>query len=1243
MALLGGVEEASGGDHGELVLRMLQTLYSSSDSHARRQADVWLRQWQKSAEAWEIAMEMLVRYSQLLSAPGSASELFSDEAVYFLCQTLRTKTMFDFHQLPLTSHEALCSQVLRLLQVFATDAERAPCADAAASSASSASAAVSRRHRAASTQLSLCLADLALQTADHWLNPVQVILQAFPPAREATAASFQAQSLLLLLLRHLAEESTSRRVMADETVRQRHLVNLTKSASTVMQTLLQLRDRVRERRRALEEEDRARVAGSQTPEAVAALAANNALLRSVLSCWRVWLTFLQPAEETQETASRADAPTPPPAETDLLGQQHQSSLALVFSDCVEVLACQETSAAGGAGGSEEEDPNEAAANCILRLLKSVTSSRQTLRSRCLRLEQERSRFRQGAGGDEGAFPSSFSPPSAAYYAQALGDSEAALKKAEAFEQQLLQEILTHCVGSLRVRLLAALQRQADDAQPGAAGAAFRDDYEALQTLTTLSRLYAGVAVFLIPVILRRSHKDPQLQELIHLLMRISEAPRTRGLVAHALGESLQSLAQHADDDLEEEGEEDALLVIEESMRFWMKLAEAASRTAAALGACADSGLVSKPAGRKADKEDTPRFDGEQAEETRQSLDALKEVYSHLLRECLRQLVMPKRVASASLSGDYDVYRRALLDCLEDCALVLSPERAALFAVEHLHQTRQRQEEESRAAATGLPAALQPKLQQSHERLLEGALVALAKLLSLVGDFASLKAHMQAPVGAISVVLGVEGFPHALELLHTTIYARLAAIDVLKQLFQHLLDDPGALQHALQMLVRQLLAAQPARDEAAGGSARDSEERQTMIQSLHLHAARAVCQLCTAATANVIASPTVNELVSLTKALANAKADEDVQMFVLEGVSAVASKITDTAAFLSVLEALCEPSIGGLQQTESDEHAICWQLDCLAVILRDAVCPGTAAAEPSERHLRVATFLTSSLWPLLSAQLDHHAAQQRIVEKSLRCLKHAVRCAGDLFKPQLPGLLTLLQKNAQSRLHCTYLYAAEWLAMQFAKDEQYQQVLMHLFQQLSRQALQAIQEQAGNVDACSDLVEDCYGMINRYIRHCPLLVSLSPDTVQQALVVARSAMYVQQREAAQVVFIFLDSCAFFCDEHRPVEPLSNAVGSLALEHLPALVEEAFRLLMEAPPSYVVALVEGFITTVAQVFGNRSVQWLARGLSGLPPSVLPSEAMKTQLLAKLSRPETGGVCEAVEDLAYRCEQVCLRNRA
>ncbi|KFG38413.1 hypothetical protein TGPRC2_264830B, partial [Toxoplasma gondii TgCatPRC2] len=97
------------------------------------------------------------------------------------------------------------------------------------------------------------------------------------------------------------------------------------------------------------------------------------------------------------------------------------------------------------------------------------------------------------------------------------------------------------------------------------------------------------------------------------------------------------------------------------------------------------------------------------------------------------------------------------------------------------------------------------------------------------------------------------------------------------------------------------------------------------------------------------------------------------------------------------------------------------------------------------------------------------------------------------------------------------------------------------------------------------------------------------------------------------------------------------------HLPPLVEEAFRLLMEAPPGYVVGLIESFLITVVQVFRHCAEQWIGRGLLALPPAVLPSEAMKTELLAKLCRSDTCSVSEAVEDLAYRCEQVCLRNRA
>ncbi|CBZ50961.1 conserved hypothetical protein [Neospora caninum Liverpool] len=1234
------------GGQGDVV-QMLETLYCSADPHARRQADIWLRHWQKSSEAWALSMEMLLQYAQT-PAPAQ-SPVLSDEAVYFLSQTLRTKTMFDFHQLPAASHEVLCSQVIRLLQSFTAPAPHAdasaadtPASTAGPPPAAGPSANAQRdRHRAAVTQLSLCLADLALQTADKWETPVQVILQAFPlalPSAAGGAPGLQpgdtrghTTALLLLLLRHLAEESTSRRVMADETVRRQHLANMAKAASTVMQTLLDLRQRVRDTKQSLETKSLQSSEGEARAALLAAIAINDSLLRAILSCWRVWLPFLQPltAGEGDEAARQDSAGLSLHRELGdaTRAREQQASLALVFSDCLEVLASPRqtpASAASYPSSSGDEDAHEAAASCVLRLLKSVTSATQELRSRLLRLQKEVAQAQPEQPGAP-TLSSAFSPPAPEVFAHALRETETRLKTAEAFELQLLQEILARCVGPLRGRLLAALQRSEDEAS-----GAFEDDFEAMQTLTTLARVYAGVGIFLIPALVRRSHKDAQLQELVHLLMKISESPRTRGMVSHGL----EATDAGADD---EEGEEEALLVIEEPMRFWMKLAEAAHRAETALAACAVRGETKGDgaggASQKASLTDRALdAEGPLPEDARQSIDALKEVYTHLLRECLLQLTMPKRVADSALSGDYDAYRRALLDCVEDCALLLSAERGSLVAIDHLQQLRQRQEAELQRMSSLSPSAAE--LQQRQERLLEGALVGLAKLCSLDTDFAVLKQHLQAPLGAVSEVLGTETFPaHSLPLLHTTVFARIAAIDLLKQLLVPLVDDAASLQQALQMLVRQLLT-QP---KAAAGGDRAEDERQAMIQNLHVNAARAVRQLCIAANASALHPPLVNELVNLTIALANVNADEDVHMFVLEGVSAVASKMEDTATFLSVLEALCKPAIAGLQQSETNEAAICQHLDCLAVILRDAVCPGasaqSAASPGGERHLRVAAFITSSLWPLLRAQLEKLPSHQRIVEKSLRCLKHAVRCAGDGFKPLLPDFLALLEKNAQLCLHCTYLYAAEWLAMQFGKDEQYQQALMHLFRQLSTHALKAIQEQGPNVDACCDLVEDCYGMVNRYIRYCPLLVSLSPSTIQQALVAARSAMYVQQREAAQVVFIFLDSCAFVCDEQRPVEPLSNALVSIVVEHLPPLVDEAFRLLMEAPPSYVVGLIEGFLITVVQVFRHRAEQWIARGLSVLPPAVLPSEAMKTELLAKLCRPETGGVSEAVEGLAYR----------
>eukprot|EP00887_Chlorella_sp_A99_P006855 scaffold2.g6855.t1 len=85
----------------EQLSSALQALYHGSPE-IKDQANHWLEQWQQSAEAWQVSLDVL--------AGGAGME-----AQYFCAQTLRTKVQRDFEELPPSAAVGLRDSLLGLL------------------------------------------------------------------------------------------------------------------------------------------------------------------------------------------------------------------------------------------------------------------------------------------------------------------------------------------------------------------------------------------------------------------------------------------------------------------------------------------------------------------------------------------------------------------------------------------------------------------------------------------------------------------------------------------------------------------------------------------------------------------------------------------------------------------------------------------------------------------------------------------------------------------------------------------------------------------------------------------------------------------------------------------------------------------------------------------------------------------------------------------------------------------------
>lgn len=179
----------------EATISALQTLYMGADPILKQQANQWLQGFVSRVEAWTIC-------DQLLSSPGMSNEVY-----YFAAQTLHTKVVASFDDLPADARLALRQSLFDHLDRFKASPQLI------------------------TTQLSLSLAALAVQL-EAWQNPVQDVTQLFG-SNPATL------SLLLEFLTVFPDESENPRIPVTDERREAIKKGLLATAPTIVTGLLQ--------------------------------------------------------------------------------------------------------------------------------------------------------------------------------------------------------------------------------------------------------------------------------------------------------------------------------------------------------------------------------------------------------------------------------------------------------------------------------------------------------------------------------------------------------------------------------------------------------------------------------------------------------------------------------------------------------------------------------------------------------------------------------------------------------------------------------------------------------------------------------------------------------------------------------------------------------------------------------------------------------------------------------------------
>ncbi|CAK9092789.1 Transportin-3 (Importin-12) (Imp12) (Transportin-SR) (TRN-SR) [Durusdinium trenchii] len=594
-------------------------------------------------------------------------------------------------------------------------------------------------------------------------------------------------------------------------------------------------------------------------------------------------------------------------------------------------------------------------------------------------------------------------------------------------------------------------------------------------------------------------------------------------------------------------------------------------------------------------------------ETDVKIDQFQGVYLELLSASIRRCTLSTTQDPFLADDEIAAYRQRILGLVEDCLEVLTPNTALEHVLKSLLGGQQNGVVVQEAHFFVLTMVA------SRAEVREGSV--LWQLIQSLPPLIS----ATAPEGAERV----DG-----AILHFT---KKTAIELLGNLWQWVKTRPDFLRSSLEMISMLLMASDPP------NSPNNMLERTKQVQQAASMAFKEICVGGKLHLQDLV--PQLTQLYVSTIAL-----PIRMHLFIVDGVGAVVASLNQEETFRSALEHLVTPLVQGLNTERERPVVLSEILDRLTTIIRQI-----HIREGSAKAACVGQLISSTFWPVIRQCLAQHPADSKLVEKSCRLLKHSMRCVPDLFKPNLSDVARTLVTAFQQHQHSSYLYSAEILAHTYAKDPEIVPVLTELFNQLSSIGLQCLMHSKDKLEEITELVEDFFGMFERYLRFAPRIVLEAP-TLQPTMQLWSVAIFVQQKEAVEAIIAFIESVLSHIGEtfklgRRYADESKAKIGQLlqphALQVAPGFVQAIFRLIAGVPTKYVQDSIPSILDHLRSAFSQEFPAWLEAALTQLPPSV-GSKAELQKFGEHIIRGDDQRLYEAIQDLCYRCEQVVLRSR-
>lgn len=231
---------------------------------------------------------------------------------------------------------------------------------------------------------------------------------------------------------------------------------------------------------------------------------------------------------------------------------------------------------------------------------------------------------------------------------------------------------------------------------------------------------------------------------------------------------------------------------------------------------------------------------------------------------------------------------------------------------------------------------------------------------------------------------------------------------------------------------------------------------------------------------------LNGLIEIARSLDSFEISNDLAIGILKGISIIITTLTKEQLAQSLQEicsfqliplcTLIDLNVNAEKNQRTDPS---FWLDRLAAILRHI----NPDLEENEEH--PCLLVVTNAWPVISNILNKYQSDVRIMERTARCIRYAMRCIGKQASTLLEPLVKQIVQLYAVHQHSCFLYLGSILVDEFANiNEQCTQGLIDMMQAFIEPTFNILQTPDG-LRNHPDTVDDFFRLCSRFIQRCPI--------------------------------------------------------------------------------------------------------------------------------------------------------------